>query len=344
MGAGARDAVSGHLKNAMGSDHEDLHAKRASTLSHSDEIKDALPASPTGETSHSSWFPDGHVAAPPNYESASGSAPGSSVVSPQRYGHPQVSSLTSPDQYDSQGYMRNWIPAPRPSMARPPMAEFASSQGPMSFHLGGSVHQLWNMDGAPASPPPLPNFDFFPSHPAPQHYVAPPPAPLSHKPSGPTSIYIPPQPGQPTTSHRHSLPSIVTSGHQNAAYHPLRTAPPQPHSIRTTFPRGYHEGSQQRSPQTYAPGSSPTRPLPAELFGSYCDGEGEILSDHERLRLRLLEEAYRNRPPPNSGGRRYGSTNHSPDEWANGGQRYVFLYLTPELESDRSIIRVRRWS
>ena len=290
-----------------------------------------MPASPLEQTSPTGFFPDGQVSAPSSYESSLGPPSDSPVVPPAGYGHSQVSPLTPPEQYDSRGYLRDGIPTPRPILARPPMTDYAP-QGTMSFNFGDSLPQLWNMDGAPASPPPLPDFDFFSSQSLPQRYVHPPPAPPSHKPPpGPTPVYVPSQAGQPVTSHRHSVPSITTSAHHNATYQSLRTAPPQPHPIRTTFPRGYHEGYPQHPPHTYAPGSSPTRSFTTEFMAPYRDGEGENLSDYERLRIRLLEEAYHNRSPPgpspNSGGSaggRYGSTHHSPDQWVNGGQRYGF--------------------
>ena len=124
----------------------------------SDEIKDALPASPLEQTSPAGFFPDGQVSAPSSYESSLGPASDSPVVPPAGYGHSQVSPLTPPEQYDSRGYLRDGIPTPRPILARPPMTDYAP-QGTMSFNFGDGLPQLWNMDGAPASPPPLPDLD-----------------------------------------------------------------------------------------------------------------------------------------------------------------------------------------
>ncbi|KAI1784087.1 fungal-specific transcription factor domain-containing protein [Ganoderma leucocontextum] len=295
-----------------------------------DEIKDALPNSPTGETSPGRLFP--HES---SYESnLVPPASDSPVVPSQGYGRPQAPPLTPRESYDRRGYIQEYISAPQPSLTRPSMTpyEAPSSQAHLSFGYGGNVPQLWDMDGAPASPPPLLDFNFFPSHPSSQRFVPPPPPPgaPSHKGRDPARIYIPSHPiHSASIPHRSSLSSVAASDHRGTTYHSVRPPPPQPHPIRTNVSRGYQEGYHQRSPQGYGPDTSSTRPLPSDYRASYCKHENEPLGDHECLRLRLLEEAYQHRslpgPPPNSGsssGGGYGPSHHSSDQWANGAHRW----------------------
>nr|VWO95032.1 Zn(2)-C6 fungal-type domain-containing protein [Ganoderma boninense] len=293
-----------------------------------DEIKNALPNSPTGETSPGRYIPEEHVGS--SYESNLATASESPVVPSQGYGRPQPPSVAPCDTYDRRAFIQEYISAPQPSLTRPSMATYegSSSQAQLSFGYGGSVPQLWDMDGAPASPPPLLDFNFFPSHPPSQRFVPPPP------PGGKThdeaSIYISSQPMHHPAGipHRGSIPSITGTDHRGAPYQSVRPPPPQPHPIRTNFSRGYQEGYHQQSPHGYGPDTSSTRPLSGDYRSSYCKREDDSLGDHECLRLRLLEEAYRHRaapaPPPHPGsssGGTYGSSHHSPDQWANSGHR-----------------------
>ncbi|PIL36105.1 transcription factor [Ganoderma sinense ZZ0214-1] len=294
-----------------------------------DEIKDALPNSPTGETSPGRFFPEDHVGS--SYESNLATASDSPVVPLRGYGRPQPPPLAPPDTYDRRAYIQEYISAPQPSLTRRSMATYEgpSSQAHLSFRYGDSVPQLWDMDGAPASPPPLLDFNFFPSHPPSQRFVPlPPPGAKTHD---ETPIYIPSQPMHHPTSipHQGSIPSVAGTDHRGAPYHSVRPPPPQPHPIRTNFSRGYQEGYHQHSPHDYGPHTSSTRPLPSDYRSSYCKHEDDSLGDHECLRLRLLEEAYRSRSPPgpplnpgSSSGGAYGSLHHSPDQWANSGYRW----------------------
>ncbi len=288
----------------------------------SDEIKDALPNSPTED-------------APRNpFAETQGSVPlhpmpvhGSHADAFSGHAHSQISPLTPPEHYDLQSYRQEYLRSHQAGI--PPSAPSQYSQ--LNFSFDGSVPQLWDMDGAPASPPPLPDFNLFmssqppqPSQP-PQRFIS----PVGHKAPPPPPIYThstePPQ-------HRSSVPTIATPVHRSAGYH-HSIRHPQPYALRTPIPpssSAYHEtyrGHPSHSPQGYVPGSSPTNPsaLPADYRASFCKSEDESLDDHECLRLRLLEEAYRQRPPPQTPGPgAYGGPiHHSPDQWVQGGQRCV---------------------
>ncbi|KAI0745136.1 hypothetical protein C8Q76DRAFT_24115 [Earliella scabrosa] len=310
-----------------------------------DEIKDALPASPTEDSPRQS-FPDTQAAVS-SYDAAPISVPGSHHPAPNSHSHPQVSPLTPPERY---GYHQDYIRAPQPSMSRPSLPQYPPPAGTLSFSYDGAVPQLWDMDGAPASPPPLPDFNLFmPPHQAPHHY-APPPAPApAHRPPTPPPLYTHPPPIPPiSTTHRNSVPTIAAPVRRSSATYHAPIRPPQPHPIRTALPHppppppAFRDGSYHHSPQSYAPpGTSPTNPnpnpnpLPMDYRASFCKNEDEGLGDHECLRLRLLEEAYGQRPPqggppqaaPGGAGVYVGPSQHSPHEWANGGQRCVIALL-----------------
>ena len=276
----------------------------------------------------------------------------SSTVPSQGYGRPPIAPLALRETYDRRGYIQEYIPAPPSSLARPPMAPYEGppSQAHLSFGYGGSVPQLWDMDGARASPPPLLDFNFLPSHPPSQRFAPAPPAP-GGKGRNAALVYIPSQPVHSASiPHRGSISSVAGSGHRGTAYHSVRPPPPQPHPIRTNFSRGYQEDYHQQSPQGYGPDTSSTRPLPNDYHASYCKHEDDSLGDHECLRLRLLEEAYRHRsapgPAPSSGsssGGPYGPSHHSPDQWANSAHRCVLAAFV-KLEIRRLIVCVHRWS
>ena len=330
----------------------------------SDEIRDALPNSPT-EDAPRNPFGDTQGSMP-LFESNPVPIPGSHAPSLSGHSHPQVSPLTPPDHFDLHGYRQEYVHAQQAGLPRSNQAQYIP---PLSFTYDGGVPQLWDMDGAPASPPPLPEFNLFmppppqqPPQAQPAHF-APPAAP--HKaPPHPPPIFTHP-PTHPPAHHRNrgSVPTISTPAHRGAAYH-HSIRPPQPHAIRTSFsptghgpqapPSGYHHPeaypghpsasaaaqAQGHSPQGYVPGSSPTNPNPnpnphplsADYRASFCKNEDESLDDHECLRLRLLEEAYRQRPPgqgsggpapvPVPGGS-YGGPHVPSDQWANGGHRCV---------------------
>lgn len=290
-----------------------------------------MPNSPTGETSPGRFFPEEHVGT--SYESNLAAAPDPPVVPSQGYSRPHPPPLAPRDTYDRRGYIQEYISAPQPSLSRPSVATYEgpSSQAHLSFGYGSTVPQLWDMDGAPASPPPLLDFNFFPSHPPSQRFVPPPPPGTETHSEAP--IYIPSGPMHHSTSipHRGSMSSIAGSDHRAATYHSVRPPPPQPHPIRTNFSRGYQEGYHQQPPHGYGADTSSTRALPSDYRASYCKHEDDSLGDHECLRLRLLEETYRHRSapglPPNPGsssGGAYGLSHHphhSPDQWANSGHR-----------------------
>lgn len=278
-----------------------------------DEIKDALPASPTDSAPSRPPFQDTQAAVPV-YEPAPVNLPSSHQAPDPSHSHPRVSPLTPPEYY---GYHQDYVHAPQPSMSRPGLQQYPSSQGTLSFSYDGDVHQLWNMDGAPASPPPLPDFNMFmpPPQQPPQHYAPPPQPAHSHKPPALSSpIYTHPQPI--STTPRSSVTTIPTPTHthSNSGFQSMR--PPQPHPIRTSFPPTYHD---RHHSQGYTP-------LPPEYRASSYKEEDEPLGDHECLRLRLLEEAYRQRAPQGgpaqgSGAGYPGPSHHSPDQWVNREQR-----------------------
>ncbi|KAI0780144.1 hypothetical protein C8Q74DRAFT_745792 [Fomes fomentarius] len=310
MGTRSRDAVSGYFSFWRPAGSDGIHLMLMPDIAFCrDEIKDALPASPTDSAPGRPPFQDTQAAVPV-YESAPGNAPSSHQAPDPSHSHPRLSPLTPPEYH---GYHQDYVHAPQPSMSRPGLPQYPSSQGTLSFSYDGDVHQLWNMDGAPASPPPLPDFNMFmPPPQQPQHYAPPPQPAHSHKPPALSPMYTHPQPI--STTHRSSVPTIPTPAHThiNSGFQSMR--PPQPHPIRTSFPPTYHHPPQGHTP------------LPPEYRASSYKEEDEPLGDHECLRLRLLEEAYRQRAPqggPLQGpGAGYpGPSHHSPDQWVNREQR-----------------------
>ncbi|CDO74459.1 hypothetical protein BN946_scf184979.g14 [Trametes cinnabarina] len=257
-----------------------------------DEIKDALPNTATDESPASS-LPSGSGSFAPAYDTAS-----SSEFRPRSYSQ-QISPLTPPDQYDLHTYQSHPLVQPAPR-GHPP--SFVDPSLPMQLSLDSSgLPQLWDMDGAPASPPPLPDFAMFmPQQPPPQQF---PPNPV-HKPSASAPIYTH---AQHYPSARHSIPHAnATYGHHMSD--PMRASMsgyPDMRSQQQQLPRQNQPAYQQQPfdlqqpqttpshPQTYGESDPPT--LPPEYQPSFLKREEAQYDDRECLRLRLLEEVYRQR-------------------------------------------------
>ena len=142
----------------------------------SDEIKDALPDSPTEESAGRSVFSEMQAAGPMYHHDASRAQHDGDQNSSPVHRYPQISPLTPPDHFDLHGYRQPpHMHAPRAGVPR----QGAFAPYGVGTHAAAGVvdpasafpfegAQLWNMDGAPASPPPMPEFHGFfppPSHP-----------------------------------------------------------------------------------------------------------------------------------------------------------------------------------
>ena len=145
-----------------------------------------------------------------------------------------------------------------------------------------------------------------------------------------------------------NLPNASNSSRLSSTLVNLPSAPHQPRTPHTHPKRSTHVHFLLTPPSTRGrtvsstSRTSPPYPLSADHRDWRCK-DHDHLSDHECLRLRLLEEAYQQRslpgppPPPNPGGGghgggvggTYGSTHRMSDQWVNGGHRagYVSMFL-----------------
>ncbi|KAI8993102.1 fungal-specific transcription factor domain-containing protein [Trametes punicea] len=300
-----------------------------------DELKGALPDSPTDDS-------------PPQTLSSSESSipahvmPSTSRLQPHAYPQ-QISPLTPPDRYDLHGYQG---PPPAQPVPRAPAPSFPSAPISMQMSLDSSgLPQLWDMDGAPASPPPLADFAMFmaPQLP-PQQFTSTP----IHKP--PAGAHLYPQHHTP----RHPVPDsnvaqgqrVVEHMRRNSGYQnvlPAHLARSGQHSYEAPFnpnpqPQPYPPRLQLSHPSPQGYGGEP-HSFAADYRPSYLKHEDAPFDDQECLRLRLLEEAYRQRqlagprressgnlgpfapapppPPPPSAGR------HPSGQWAPGPSRWA---------------------
>ncbi|KAL1939894.1 hypothetical protein VTO73DRAFT_9594 [Trametes versicolor] len=290
-----------------------------------DELKDALPDTPTDDGPPHAAHPSDPEAYLPAYQpipisrSHHDTSPGYA---------PQISPLTPPEHY----VMQEPPPLAQP-VPHAPIPRFTEAHNmPMQMSFDGGLPQLWDMDGAPASPPPLPNFNMY-MQPAPsQQQFAPNPV---HKPPA-QMVY-----SSQSHSHSHSNPNLShhsnpspSYGHvQHSAQHPhaqhrgsYHESPP-PHMSRQSHP-GYADQYQQ-VPQGYR---QEVNRLPANYHPSYLKQEEAPLDDHECLRLRLLEEAQHQRQMAAAGRSvqghpsQYGGPSnpgrHPSEQWGNGANRW----------------------
>ena len=247
------------------------------------------------------------------------------------HSYPQISPLTPPDHFDLHGYRQPpHMHAPRAGVPRQgafapygvgthSTAAAAVVDPASAFPFEGA--QLWNMDGAPASPPPMPEFHGF--FPPPSH-----PHPHSHSHSHPQ-----PPPMQPSYPCRHRPMQLLPSRRSGDRYQAIR--PPQPPPIRTDVAPAYADAAYHTSPaplshhshhtphHAHHPDASPSDVYPPEYIASFCKNEdGCTLSHQECLRLRLLEETWLPRQPPppqpphpaSAGG--YAQPHPPPPQWA----------------------------
>ncbi|KAL7281745.1 hypothetical protein ACG7TL_005063 [Trametes sanguinea] len=272
---------------------EEISAKWELAREILDEIKNALPDSPTSSSPPHS-LPSASTSFIPTFDMPSGSQPQQRGPYSQ-----QISPLTPPDQYDIHGYQGHPLAQPAPRSHQP---TFSNTPIPMQLSLDSSgLPQLWDMDGAPASPPPLPDFAMFmPQQPPPREF---PPNPV-HKPPASAPIFTHTQHHLPT---RHSIPHANTvHGHHVAdpmrqsmghgGYPDMRAQqlqrPSQPGYPHPQQPFNLQQQQQQQPPHPQAFGGQD--PL-AEYRPSFLKCEEAQYDDRECLRLRLLEEAYRQR-------------------------------------------------
>ncbi|KAI0329728.1 hypothetical protein GY45DRAFT_1324710 [Cubamyces sp. BRFM 1775] len=277
---------------------EEVSAKWELAREMLDELKDALPDTPTDD---SPSLPLASVPEPfaPAYNVASTSH------SQQHDYSSRIPSLTPSGHYELHAYQepRPLVhPTPRASVA----SHFSGTDAPISMQLSldGSLPQLWDMDGAPASPPPLPDFAMFmPPQPPPQQFT---PAPV-HKPPAPAAVYSQHHPHHP--QHHLNMPNL----HVNLAQG--RPVPGQMHragfqDVRPPhLPRSAEHPQQQQQQQQSGyhqvpypgPAHHPhafganAQSLPADYRPTFLKHEEAPLDERECLRLRLLEEAYRQR-------------------------------------------------
>ncbi|KAI0769709.1 hypothetical protein BD413DRAFT_78261 [Trametes elegans] len=242
------------------------------------------------------------------------------------YTQQHVSPLTPPERYDLQGYQEYPLAQPAP---RAPAQHYPDAPVPLQLSFDGGLPQLWDMDGAPASPPPLADLNMFiPQQPPPSQRFTPTPV---LKPSVPVPAPVFPHPQQHQHPHPYAMPHISVSHARHAAEQAHRVShhePRVPHIARSMQP-SYHA-------QGY--GAGPAQAPLAEYCPTFFKRDDVPLDERECLRLRLLEEAYHQRqfvggqrsgsgnpdfgggPPPNAG-------RHPSGQWVHGAQRcvsYVF--------------------
>ncbi|KAH9858811.1 fungal-specific transcription factor domain-containing protein [Lenzites betulinus] len=339
---------------------EDVSAKWELAREMLDELKDALPDSPTEDGPPSGLLPTDAEAYIPAYQSISISR---SPHDPSP-GYPQqISPLTPPDHYTMA----------EPSLAQPapraPVQHFADPSMPMqlSFDSASGLPQLWDMDGAPASPPPLSNFNMYMQQPPPpQQQFA--PAPV-HKPPAPMPVYNHPHPAaqHPQHQQQHPAPHHLqhpnfgipphSGGAQHAAHRNSFHDARPPHLSRLSH-SGYGEPFHALpAPHAYGPGPGPSsapshqphpqhpqqhphphphphqqqqqQHLPPEYPPVYLKQEELPLDERECLRLRLLEDAHRQRQQlaaiqrhPGPFGGPASAMRHPPEQWVNGANRW----------------------